>query len=232
MENLDLDIGIKAVVSVGGVDIWITDTLISTWIIMGVLIALAIVVRVKSRKFKEVPKGFQNVIEYLVEMFDNFVRGAAGEKLMFLGNWFLMVFAFILLSNISGLFLLRPPTADWATTFAVAVVTFVLIHVMGGKFRKLKYVKSLLEPSPVFLPINLIGEIARPISLSFRLFGNILAGSILMTLLYSLAPIFVKWGIPAALHIYFDIFAGVMQTYIFTILSLSFISGAAIGESE
>jgi len=226
---LDIDIKIHGIVNIGGVDVWITDTIISTWIIMGVLIAFAVVVRIKSRKFTEkTPKGLQNVVEALVEVFDNYVRTTAGEKLMFLGNWFFTVFVFVLISNISGIIPgIRPPTADWSLTLALAIVTFVLIHVVGVKYRKGEYLKSFFKPMFLFFPINVIGELARPISISFRLFGNILAGLIMMSLLYSMAPMFIRFVVPSALHAYFDLFAGVLQTYIFVTLSLSFIAGAA-----
>ena len=226
--GVDINIEIHRVISIGGFDIWITDTVISTWIIMGVLIAFGVVVRIKSRKFTEVPSGFQNVVEAVVELFENYLRTTAGDKLMFLGGWFFTLFLFILVSNISGVIPgMRPPTADWSMTIALAVVTFVLIQVMGARYRKGKYVKAFFEPIFLFLPMNLIGELARPISISFRLFGNMLAGLIIMTLFYSLVPIFIQFAIPAALHAYFDLFAGVLQTYIFCTLSISFIAGAA-----
>lgn len=222
---MDFNINVHGIIRIGGIEIWITDTLISTWIIMGVLIAFSIVVRFKLRSFKSAPKGFQNIVEYLVEAFDKFASGVVGDKLMFLGSWFFTVFAFVWLSNICGLFFMRNPTADWATNFALALVTFVLIHAMGMKFRGKAHLKSLIEPNPVFLPLNIIGELARPISLSFRLFGNVLAGLILLGLLYE--PIFLRWLIPVPLHAFFDLFSGSIQTYVFCILSLSFISAAA-----
>jgi len=122
---------------------------------------------------------------------------------------------------------IRPPTADWSMTVSLAIASFVLIQVIGVKYRGKEYLGSFFKPVFVFLPINLIGEIARPISLSFRLFGNILAGTIMMTMVYELTPIFVHFIIPAALHAYFDLFAGVLQTYIFCTLGLSFISSAS-----
>lgn len=205
---------------------WITDTLINTWIISAVLIIFALAARIALKKFKEVPGGFQNFVEVIVEKFDAFLKDMAGERLMFLGNWFFPLFLFLVLSNISGLFGLRPPTADWAMTFALALVTFFLIQAMGIKFRKGRYLKSIfLEPHPVFGILNVIGELSRPISLSFRLFGNILAGMILISLLYSVP--FIRIGIPAPLHFYFDIFAGILHAYIFCVLSLAFISAAA-----
>jgi len=224
---LDINIKIHGSVKIGAIEVYITDTIISTWIIMGLLILLAIVVRIKVRSFKDVPRGFQNAIEALVELFDNYVRTTVGDKLMFLGNWFFTVFTFVLISNISGIIPgIRPPTADWSLTVALAIVTFVLIHAMGVKYRGSEYVKSLFKPMFLFFPINLIGELARPISISFRLFGNMLAGLIMMSLLYAMAPVIARFILPAALHAYFDIFAGMLQTYIFVTLSLSFIGGA------
>ena len=214
------------VIELFGVDIWITQTIVNTWIIMMLLAALALVVRVMLRSFKKVPSGFQNAIEIMIESFDNIVKKSAGEKYMYLGNWFFMVFAFILVSNLSGIVGMRPPTADWATTFAFALATFILIQVMGIVGRKGKYLKSFFEPIFVFFPLNLIGELARPISLSFRLFGNVLAGMILITLFYSL-PIYLRIILPAALHAVFDIFFGALQTYVFCVLSMTFIGSAA-----
>ena len=218
--------GNYGVIRFGNFELWITETLINTWIIMTVLIIFAVAVRITLKNFKAVPKGFQNVVEMIVESFDNFLRSTAGPKMMFLGHWFFTVFIFLVISNVVGLFGMRPPTADWNVTITFALVSFVLIQAMGFKFRRGKYVKSIfLEPNPVFGILNVVGELARPISLSVRLFGNILSGMILMSLLY-LVPV-VRFGIPAVLHFYFDIFAGVLQAFIFCVLSLSFIRVAA-----
>ena len=98
---------------------------------------------------------------------------------------------------------------------------------MGVRYRGREYIFSFFRPFPLFLPVNLIGELARPISISFRLFGNMLAGLIMMSLIYTLAPFFATFIFPAALHVYFDIFAGAIQTYIFVTLSMSFVADAA-----
>jgi F-type H+-transporting ATPase subunit a len=225
---LNFDIKNYGVLKIGGLELWITQTMVNTWIIMGALIALAIVTRVKLKKFKEIPKGFQNVIEFLVETFDNNMRGSARDELMFLGSWFFTLFAFVLISNISGVWNMRAPTADWSFTVAMAMVTFFLIQIMALRYRKGEYLKSFLDPIFVFLPVNIIGEIARPISLSFRLFGNMLGGLVMMTLIYEVTPIFAHFVIPAALHVYFDLFSGVLQTYIFCTLSLSFINNSSL----
>jgi F-type H+-transporting ATPase subunit a len=225
---VNFDIRNLWVLNLGGFEIWITETMRNTWVVCGVLIALAIAVRVCLKKFQDIPKGFQNVMEALVEMFDKFVRSSAGDKMYHLGYWYFTAFSFILLANLSGLFGLRPPTADWVTTFGLALVTFGLIQVMGWKYRRGAYLRSIfLEPHWAFSPLNVIGEIARPISLSFRLFGNILAGMVIMNLLYGMAPTFTLILIPSALHFYFDVFAGVLHTYIFSVLSLTFVGIAA-----
>jgi len=224
---LDFNIKNLWILNIAGVEVWITETIVNTWIVMLLLITFALIVHKKLKNFSDAPSAFQNVVEAVIESFDNFVLNSVGEKLMFLGNWFFMVFLFILVSNLSGLIGLRPPTADWTVTFPFAMVTFVLIQVMGAKYRKGAYVKSFFEPHPLFFPLNVIGELARPISLSFRLFGNVLGGMILISLVYILSPIYVRFVLPVALHAFFDVIAGVLQTYIFCVLSLSFIGAMA-----
>ncbi len=223
---MDFNIDNLWLIKIGGFDVLITRTIFNTWIIMLFIIAFAVFVRIKLRSFKEIPQGFQNAIEAVVEIFDNFMKNTGGEKLAPLGGWFFMVFVFCFASIVAGVLGLRPPTADWATTFALSLATFILIQIMGIKHRKGAYIKTFFEPHPVFLPLNLVGELARPISLSFRFFGNVLSGMIIMTLFYTLTPVFVRFVIPAALHAYFDIFTGALQTYIFCVLSVIFIRGA------
>ena len=225
-----MDFRIKNIwrLEIGGLEIWITQTIINTWILMLLLIAAAVVVRVKFRKFTEIPEKFQNVIEAIVEIFDNFLIDVVGEKLSYLGNWFFMVFVFILTSNLSGVLGFRPPTADWVTTFAFAFSTLLLIQIVGVKHRGMEYLQSFFKPNPIFFPLNVIGELARPISLSFRLFGNILSGLIIMTMLYTLAPIYVRVLIPVPLHAYFDVAIGALHTYIFCVLSMTFVGAASI----
>ncbi|HHU82609.1 MAG TPA: F0F1 ATP synthase subunit A [Firmicutes bacterium] len=224
---MDLNIDNLLVIKIAGVEIWITETIFNTWLIMLLLVALAVVARIKLRRFKEVPTGFQNVIEAAVELFDNFAVDTLGEKLSYIAPWFFMVFSFILSSAWLSIFGMRAPTADWVTTFALALATFILMIFMGFKHRRGNYLQSLFEPHPIFFPLNLIGELAKPVSLSFRLFGNMLSGTIILTLYYALTPRFVQFGIPALLHGFFDILIGSLQTYIFVIVSLMYIKSAA-----
>lgn len=212
---------------IAGFQIIINETILNTWIIMLLLIVLAVVVRIALRKFTVVPSGYQNAVEAVVEMFDNFASNTLGPKLSYIAPWYFMVFGFILVSSMLSVVGLRAPTADFATTFALAIATFFIMFFMGLKHRKGSYLKGFFEPNIVFFPLNLIGEIAKPISLSFRLFGNMLSGTILLTLYYTLTPRFVQVGIPAMLHAVFDVLFGALQTYIFVIISLMYIKGAA-----
>ena len=213
-----------------GFEVWVTQTVINTWIIMALLVGIALFLRFKLRASKEIPSGVQNMAEFLVEASDGFVDSMGGEQAKFASGWIFMAFAFIFISNISGLIGLRPPTADWTTTLALALGTFFLIQVAGISQRGGAYFKNFLKPFFLFLRINIIGELARPVSLSLRLFGNIVAGLIIMALLYGLTPLFIRLGLPVFLHAYFDIFMGVLQTYVFCALSLAFIGSASAEE--
>jgi len=230
---LDFDIHTHWVFFIGSFEVWVTDTLIFTIAIMLLLILLAIVVRVKLRNFQEVPTGFQNFIELAVETFDKFVINSAGPKLAWMGGWFFTVFTFILVSNFSGLFVfVRPPTADWTVPLALAIITVGLMQFIGIKYRGWEFVKGFFKPVFLFFPINVLGELARPISLSFRLFGNVLGGMILVSLIYAIAPTIVAMILPVVLHAYFDIISGAMQAFVFTILSLTYMGLASAYSGE
>lgn len=222
-----LNIENYAIWNIFGIEIWITETIVNTWIIMLVLTLIAIYTRSKLKKFKEIPSGFQNGIEAVIEMFDSFVTKTLGDKLSYVAPWYFMVFMYVLFSALMSIFGLRAPTADWATTFALAFASFILMLGMGFKHKKGEYLKSFFEPHFIFFPLNLIGEMAKPVSLSFRLFGNMLSGTIILTLYYGLMPYFTQIGIPALLHVFFDVIFGALQTYIFVILSLMYVKGAA-----
>jgi len=217
---------LRVLFSIGDTTIYLTETLLATWVVMAILCVFTVVVRVRMRKFKGVPRGFQNVIETLVEMMRNLARETLGEELEQWGGYFFGAFGFILVSNYIGLlpFNLRPPTADLATTGALAMITFVMIHGLGIYMRRGKYFRSYIEPVAFFLPINLIGELAKPLSMAFRLFGNILSGVIIAGMLYNMLPIFLRFLVPDIAHVYFDVLVGALQTYVFTMLSMTFIN--------
>lgn len=224
---MGLNIDNLLIFNLAGIEIRITETIVNTWFIMLVLIALAVITRIRLRRFQVIPKGFQNVIEAVVEIFDHFASNTLGEKLSYISPWFFTVFVFILSSSLFSVFGLRAPTADWATTFALAFASFMIMLFMGFRHQKGKYLKSFFEPHFIFFPLNLVGELAKPVSLSFRLFGNMLSGTIILTLYYALTPVFAQFGIPSLLHAFFDVIFGTLQTYIFVIISLMYVKGAA-----
>lgn len=215
-------------IDVGPIEFLITETTVNTWIVMGLLVILAIIVRVKSRNWDPMkkPGGLQNVIEMVVDTWEKFYGSNTGTKVKYLAPWFFTLFAFLIVSNMIGVTGLRPPTADWGMTFPLAISTFILIQFAGIRHRPKSYLKGIfLEPVFLFAPLNVIGELARPISLSFRLFGNILGGMILMSLLYTVPVINIL--LPVPLHMFFDIAVGALQAVIFTMLSLTFVSLAS-----
>jgi len=145
--------------------------------------------------------------------------GGKGKKLMpYIGA----VAIYIFLANISSLFGLRSPTADVNVTGSLAILTFVLTHTLGLKSKGLDYIKGFFQPFFLFAPLNVIGELARPISLALRLFGNLLGGSIIVGLVSAAVPYIV----PVPLHAYFDLFSSLIQTFIFIMLSMTFIGSA------
>lgn len=213
-----------------GHTVWITTTHICLLIVLMVLIGFAIAANIAMKHATEVPGFFQNIVELIVEMLDNMVKGSMGKSAGKFANYIGSIFIFILISNISGLFGLRPPTADYGVTLPLGLLTFTLIHYNKLKHQKLSGVlKGLCDPWPIWAPINIIGDIAVPISLSLRLFANVLSGVVMMALVYGLLK-FIAIGWPAALHVYFDLFSGAIQTYVFCMLTMTYISDA-IGDN-
>ncbi|MGN0291109.1 MAG: F0F1 ATP synthase subunit A [Lachnospiraceae bacterium] len=209
-----------------GHELWITTTHVSILLVMLVLIGFALIVNRKMKHATDVPDTFQNVAELIVEKLDGVVEGVMGENSKKFKNYISTIFIFILFSNISGLLGLRPPTADYGTTFAMALITFSMITFCKFKYQKVSgVIRDLCDPWPIWAPINLIGDLAVPVSLSLRLFANVLSGTIIMALIYALlGKIALVW--PAALHFYFDLFSGAIQTYVFCMLTMTYVNSA------
>ena len=213
-----------------GQTVWITTTHVCVLIVLLLLIIFSIVAGCTMKRAKEVPTGFQNVVEMVVEMLDKMVGNTMGKNAPKFLNYIGTIFIFILISNISGLFGLRPPTADYGVTLPLGLMTFTLIHFNKFKYQKVKgVIEGLCNPWPIWAPINIIGDVAVPISLSLRLFANVLSGTVMMALVYGLlSKIAIVW--PAALHVYFDLFSGAIQTYVFCMLTMTYISDAMTTE--
>lgn len=207
-----------------GQEFWITTTTICMWIVTIAILVIAFLGNRALKKATDVPGGFQNALEYAYDMLDNMAKGILGGNARRFVNYIGTIFLFILFCNLSGLFGLRAPTADYGVTFLLGMVTFFIVNYQGIKNRKLRHFTSLFEPTPILFPINLIGEIANPLSISLRLFANLLSGVIIMGLWYGMMPIFASIGIPAALHVYCDLFSGCIQTYVFCMLTMVYIN--------
>ena len=237
-ESSDIDFMIHGIFSfeLFGQTLWITTTHICVLIIMLVMISLAILANRKLKHATDQPDGFQNIIELVVELLDGMVESTMGKWAPRFVNYISTIFIFILLSNISGLFGLRPPTADYGTTLALGLITFTMIWFNKFKHNKLRQIWtdmcSPLPPwLPIWFPINVISEVAIPISLSLRLFANILSGTVMMALIYGLLKLIaLVW--PAALHVYFDLFSGAIQTYVFCMLTMTYVAQACDSDGD
>ena len=207
-----------------GQEFWLTTTTVSMTIITLIILALAFAANRAMKKATDVPGMFQNVIELATEMLDKMTVGILNGNAYKFANYIGTIFIFILFNNLSGLLGLRAVTADYGVTFLLGMVTFFIVQYQGIKNRRLRHFTSLFEPTPILFPINLIGELANPISISLRLFANLLSGVIIMGLWYGMMPLLANIGIPAALHVYCDVFSGCIQTYVFCMLTMVYIN--------
>lgn len=199
----------------------ITDTLIAAWLSVIILVLFSYLV---TRKLSLVPGRLQNAVELLLTSIENQIEpmlpGMAREFLPFIGTIFLFVGVGNLIGLVPGI---ASSTGDINTTVGLALVVFFVSQYHGIKALGIKkYLKGFVEPVFIMLPMNIVGELAKPISHSFRLFGNIIGGGIIITLIYQFAP----WLIPVPLHLWFDLFVGVIQALIFGMISISYISTA------
>ncbi|EFR30762.1 F0F1 ATP synthase subunit A [Eremococcus coleocola] len=181
---------------------------------------------------KQPSKIIVTVISY-VQMIDNLVKGSMGpaytpKMSAYIGT----IFIYIFISNISGLFAINNPTGNLSVTLTLAIITWILVERTKFKSKGIKgFIKSFFEPFPFFVIPNLFSEVAPLVSLSMRLFGNILSGSIIMGLFYvftawlaSFIPVvghfnFIGAVLAPVLHAYFDLFAGFLQSFIFITLT-------------
>jgi F-type H+-transporting ATPase subunit a len=205
----------------------LSTTIIYTWYAMALLIIAALVLRLTViRKMKDRPRGIQNVLETAVEAVINYVHSKAHGMGTSFSAYIFTVAAFLITCAVLELFGFHTPAADITMTFALAFITFILINVFGIRKKGLKgRLKAIASPSPAILPIRLITDIALPISMSARLFGNMLGGMIVIDLIYDSLGNYAV-GIPSTVGLYFNVFHPLIQAYIFVTLTLTFINEA------
>ena len=219
----------------------ITETQVNSWLVMISILSLCLYLT--HGLTTDASRVRQHVAEWIVEKTEGLVVGNMGEYFAgfapFIGAM-LALSAFSSLLSLTGLF---PPTSDLNVTAGWAILVFVLITYYKMKCGPLHYLKSFAEPVAFLTPLNVIGEFATPVSMAFRHYGNILSGSVISVLLAAglggLSQIVLGWlpgalgdipllriGIPAVLSVYFDLFSGCLQAFIFAMLTMLYVSGA------
>ena len=214
---------------------YVPDQVTLTWLVM---LFLAIVSYLATRNLQAVPAGVQNVMEVAVEELANFVESVIGPKgrryLWLLGGIGLFIVCANLLGIIPGL---STPTSNWNTTLALALTIFVSYNVIGMNEHGVgPYLKHFCGPvpllAPLMVPIELIGHLARPVSLSIRLFGNMFGEHTVTAILLSLWTLVIPYMIYLGLVLWLGLFVAVVQAFVFTMLSCVYIAGALEGGHE
>ena len=206
---------------------------ITSWVVCALILIVAFLA---SRKVERVPSGLQNLMEYALDFIRDLAKDQIGEKeyrpwVPFVGTLFLFIFV----SNWAGALIpwklihipvceLVAPTNDFITTVALALLTSLAYFYAGFRKRGLGYFSRYIEPTPILLPINILEDFTKPLSLSFRLFGNILADELAVAVLVLLVPLFVP--LPLML---LGLFTSAIQALIFATLAAAYIGEAMEG---
>ncbi|WP_455655525.1 F0F1 ATP synthase subunit A [Phascolarctobacterium sp.] len=195
------------------------QTMYMTWITMAIVFLLFYVA---SRNPKLIPSGLQNGMEFFVDFLNGLMEGTLGMKgRKYMAPFMITLFMFIFIGNEIGMLPQvglhwTSPTNDINTCFALSLMVAIGVYVVGICQHGLGHFKHFISPSPAFLPLHLLEEITKPLTMALRLFGNILAGEILLIVLYQLSP----WIIPE-FWVMFSLFIGFLQAFIFTMLALT-----------
>lgn len=199
------------------------DTLYMTWIVMAILIVVGVLA---TRKLTLVPTGVQNMLEMIVCALLDQIEATMGPKGKKMAPLIITLFMFLLVANLLGLIPgFSSPTSDLNTTLGLALMVIILVQILGMITKgPVAFFGHFFKPFIPFVIINLIEELSKPITLSFRLFGNILAGEILIIILGKLVPWF--FPVPNVVWLCFSVFVGLVQAFIFTMLSMSYLSSA------
>ncbi|MBR6581671.1 MAG: F0F1 ATP synthase subunit A [Ruminococcus sp.] len=220
-------------------DLPITESQINSWLVMISIIGLCLFLTHGIKEKADTKR--QHVAEWIVENTEKLVNGNMGEYFSGFAPFIAAILALSAFSSLMALFGLYAPTSDVNVTAGWAILVFFLITYYKMKCGPVVYAKSFADPV-LLAPLNIISEIATPISMAFRHYGNVLSGSVISVLLASglqgLSAIILgklpgflgefplfQIGIPAVLSIYFDVFSGVLQAYIFAMLTMLYVAG-------
>ncbi len=235
--------------SVLGINVTITETVVSGAL---VFLILAIASYFLGRNLKKRPGGRQVLVEKVVTMLYNMVGDTMGKHNLRFAPYIGALFCSSLFGSLIGMTgFFRSTTSDLSTTLTWALVTSVLVwyhNIKNNGF--LGWLKGFTEPVVVMTPMNLVSEVAQPVALAFRHFGNVAGGGVLMSMVYSalagLSALVLSWvpnalirsipilqlGIPAVLSLYFDLFSGFIQALVFCMLTMVYVGEACPPPAE
>lgn len=218
----------------------ITESQVNSWLVILSLFFFCLFLT-HGLKTKNMSRR-QIIAEWIVNKVDNLVKTNMGEFFMGFGPFIAAMLGLSACSSLLTLIGLFPPTSDINVTGGWALLTFILITYYKFKAGPLIYIKSFGDPVPFLAPLNIISEVATPISMAFRHYGNVLSGSIISILIANLLTNvskmifgflpgylggfpYLRVGLPAILSIYFDLFSGALQAFIFAMLTMLYVSG-------
>ena len=203
----------------GGIPV--SESVVVTWIAMAVLIVIAFLLG-RNLKVRN-PGKRQQIAELIVLKLDAFTKKTLGEEATEYSTYMAVVLLFIGFVNLIGVFGFKPPTKDLNVPAALALMSIVLVEVAGIRAHGTGgWLKGFAKPMAILTPINILEIFIRPLPLCMRLFGNVLGAFVIMELVKLVVPV----GVPAILSLYFDVFDGLIQAYVFVFLTSLYISEA------
>lgn len=215
---------------VNGVHIGFDESTVVSWIIMAVMTVVAILLTRNLKVSGNISKR-QMILEMCYEKAEAFFKTTMGPKVEKYIPWLMSMALFIGVSNMIGLFGFKPPTKSMQVTAAMALTSIVLVEYCAFKDKGLLgRFKAFTKPVWIVTPINILEVLTKPLSLCMRLFGNIIAAFTIMELVKAVP--FMKFGVPAVLSLYFDLFDGLLQAYIFVFLTSIYLQEAVEEEEE
>lgn len=221
----------------------ITESIVHSWLVMAFVALVCLYITHNMSVDK--PKKRQVIAEKIVEMLTGLVKNSMGEQWQFFTPYIGAVFSYSFCSSIMSVTGLRSPTADFSVTLGMALITFIMIEYYNLKSKgPWGFIVRFTQPVAIMTPLNVLSEVATPVSMSLRHFGNIASGLVITGLIYgslaALSSFVLGWipnafiqnipifqvGIPAVLSMYFDVFTSTLQAYIFCMLTMVYVSGA------
>lgn len=251
-EVITLEISIEShiyySINIGGKSIpFITDAVITMCIITAVIVLFVVLA---TKKLKKVPTGLQKPAEMLVDFINNLSKEQIGRHFKAFAPMVCTFLLFIAISNLAAIFnvipsgkvlgkilpslkdfefSIHPPTKNFNVTVCLALSVMVIVIITEFRYKGPRnWIKGFYKPNPIFGFVKILDYFVRPLSLCLRLFGNVLGGYIAMSLLYTAIPLVL----PAFVSMYFDLFDGILQAYVFIFLTTMYLSEASENEVE